>query len=42
LRFCREKKPLFRVEKDGYLRTSSLLALAAAQEIPFGASVAGE
>jgi hypothetical protein len=42
LRFCREKKPLLRVEKEGYLRTSSLLAFAAAQDMPLGASVPGE
>ena len=41
--FCRclEKKPLFRVEKEGYPRTSSLFALAVAQEIPFGENVPG-
>ena len=27
---CREKKPLLRVENDGYPRTSSLFALASA------------
>jgi hypothetical protein len=37
---CREKKPLFRVENDGYPRTSSLFALAAAHEMLPG--VAGD
>ena len=32
-RFEREKKPLLRVAKDGYPRTSSLLAFADAQEV---------
>ncbi|KAJ5641274.1 hypothetical protein N7490_005274 [Penicillium lividum] len=32
--FCLEKNPLLRVEKDGYPRTSSLFAFAAAQDIP--------
>ena len=31
---CREKKPLFLVENDGYPLTSSLLALAFAQVTP--------
>lgn len=32
----REKKPLLRVENDGYPRTSSLFAFAAAHEMPPG------
>lgn len=41
-RFDREKKPLFLVEKDGYPRTSSLFALAAAHEIPLGPNGFGD
>lgn len=41
-RFDREKKPLFLVEKDGYPRTSSLFALAAAHEIPLGPNRFGD
>jgi hypothetical protein len=39
--FCREKNPEFRVEKDGYPRTSSLFAFAAAQDT-LGESAPGE
>lgn len=42
MRFWREKKPLFLVEKDGYPLTRSLFAFAAAQEIPLGPRVRGE
>jgi hypothetical protein len=42
LRFDLEKNPLFLVENDGYPRTSSLFARAAAHDMPLGPSELGE